>query len=69
MKDRVRPILDPNADLRNDRATMWGPGVTTRVDGGLFVKLEVLRVSSELNNTRHRGNDYVALNAAVAVAF
>ena len=74
VKDRVRPyffyqLLDPDADQRNDRATMWGPGVTTRVDGALFVKLEVLRVSSELNNSRHRGNDYVELNAAVAVAF
>lgn len=74
INDRVRPYLcfqqlDPNADVREDRPIMWGPGITTRDDGALFVKFEVLRVAWELNNRRHRGNDHAERNAAVAVAF
>lgn len=74
IRDRVRPYvfvqtLDPNTDLDDDRAVYFGHGYTTRIDGGLFLKLEALRVTSDAGNTRHRGRNYTEFNAAVAVAF
>ena len=74
IKDRVRPYvfyqnLDPNGSVDDDRATVWGPGINTRLDGSLFVKLELLNYDSGANNTRLRGMKYTELGAAVAVAF
>ena len=72
--ERVRPYffyqsLDPNGDVADDRATVWGPGINTRIDGAMFLKLEVLRFTSGANNSKMRGNPYTEIGAAIAVAF
>ncbi len=46
---------------------MFDRGVTVGVDGAVLLKLEMLRVSSERNDTRHGGRHPIELNAIVAV--
>ena len=72
--ERVRPYvfyqnLDPNGNVDDDRAIVWGPGINTRIDGAMFLKLEVLRFTSGTNNAKMKGNPYTELGAAIAVAF
>ena len=72
--DRFRPYvfyqtLDPNGSVADDRANVWGPGLNTRIDGAIFLKLEVSRFTSGVNNKKLKGNPYTELTAAVAVAF
>ena len=72
--ERFRPYmfyqrLDPNGSVDGDQAQIWGPGLNTRIDGSLFLKLEALRFTSGTNNTKMRGVPYTEFAAAVAVAF
>jgi hypothetical protein len=72
--ERFRPYvfyqrLDPNGNVDGDQAQIWGPGLNTRIDGSLFLKLEALRFTSGTNNSKMHGVPYTEFAAAVAVAF
>lgn len=72
--ERYRPYvfyqrLDPNGTVDGDQAQIWGPGLNTRIDGSLFLKLEALRFTSGTNNAKMRGVPYTEFAAAIAVAF
>jgi hypothetical protein len=61
--------LDPNADVADDYAMIWGPGVHFRLPGDLHLKFEVNRFQSGLANSKLKGIDFTELDAAAAVAF
>jgi hypothetical protein len=60
---------DPNHNTDNDSVTNIAPGVNIEVDDNVFVKLDVLHVISDKQNTLYQGDSYSEFRAALAVGF
>jgi hypothetical protein len=74
--DRFTPYaraewLDPDEDVRNDRALQFIGGVNVRVAGGLVLKAELDKVRAQSANDRFSGGrgDYAEVKAAAVVGF
>jgi len=60
---------DPNHSKSKDSVTNYVPGVNIEVANNVFVKMDVLNVTSGKNNTIYGGKDYSEFRAALSVGF
>ncbi len=74
LKERYTPYIrweshDPDLDTEDDIAQQVIYGVNTRLDGNLFLKLEMGMVISNEGNSRFKGVDYTEFKAAFVAGF
>jgi hypothetical protein len=60
---------DPNHNTDKDSVTNIAPGLNIEVANNAFVKLDVLHVISEKQNTLYNGDSYSEFRAALAIGF
>ena len=60
---------DPNHDKPSDGVTNYIPGVNIEIDNNVFVKVDLLNITSGKNNTIYGGEDYSELRAALSIGF
>jgi len=60
---------DPNHNKAQDGVINYVPGINMEVDENIFVKIDVLNVRSQKNNTIYDGKNYSEFRAALSVGF
>ena len=60
---------DPNHNKPQDSVVNMAPGVNVEIDTNVFLKLDVLNVTSGKQNTIYKGNSYSELRAALSIGF
>lgn len=60
---------DPNESKTKDGVINWVPGINIEINDNVFIKMDVLNVISEKQNTIYAGNSYSELRAALSIGF
>jgi len=60
---------DPNHSKAQDSVTNIAPGINIEVDTNVFIKVDVLNVQSQKNNTIYAGDSYSEFRAALSIGF
>lgn len=61
--------LDPNDDIDDDDANLMILGVNLLVDTNMYLKFEIDRFDSEINNDDLAGADYTEFKASLSIGF